>query len=92
MANLQVKEIDEHLYHSLKRRAAQERRSVSQEVILILEKYLSKPEQFNNNPTSDFLQLCGSWVDERSADEIIGDIMSGRADSQRFSETNELFD
>jgi plasmid stability protein len=92
MANLQVKDIDDSLYNSLKQRAASERRSVSQEVVLIIEKYLSSPDQFDKNPTKDFLQLSGSWIDEKSADEIINDIQTSRKNSSRFENGNELFD
>ena len=89
MANLQVKDIDDSLYNSLKQRAALERRSVSQEVVLIIEKYLSSPDQFDKNPTKDFLQLCGCWIDEKSADEIINDIQTSRKNSLRFENENE---
>ena len=92
MANLQVKDIDENLYNSLKRRAALEKRSVSQEVVLIIEKYLSSPEQFQKNPTKEFLQMAGSWIDNRSAEEIIDDIQKNRENSARFGDNRELFD
>ncbi len=92
MANLQVKDIDDSLYNLLKQRATLERRSVSQEVVLIIEKYLSSPDQFDKNPTKYFLQLCGCWIDEKSADEIIEDIQTSRKNSLRFENENELFD
>lgn len=41
MANLQVKGIDDGLYEQMKRRAAAENRSVSQEVIFLLKAHLS---------------------------------------------------
>ena len=92
MANLQVRDIDEKLYSSLRILAANERRSISQEVIYILQKYLSAPKSFNINPTDEFLQLTGSWDDDRNAEEIIIDIKNNRINSTRFGSSNELFD
>ena len=71
---------------------ARERRSVSQEVVLIIERYLSHPEHFLSNPTDQFLQMAGSWIDERSAEDILSDIGQNRTDSVRFERDNELFD
>jgi plasmid stability protein len=91
MANLQVKDIDNGLYESLKMIARNEKRSLSQEVVHILEKYLSIPKAFDKNPTDEFLKLAGSWEDERSAEEIIVDIRNNRRNSSRFGKNNELF-
>jgi plasmid stability protein len=92
MANLQVRDIDEKLYESLRTRAHQERRSISQEVIHILEKYLSLPTAYDQNPTDEFLKLAGSWEDNRTSEEIIADIRQNRKNSPRFSKSHELFD
>ncbi len=92
MANLQVRDIDNNLYESIRSLATIDKRSISQEVIHILEKYLSKPESFNLNPTDAFLKLAGSWEDKRSAKDIILEIKSGRNNSNRFMKKNELFD
>lgn len=92
MANLQVKDIDDNLYLSLKSIAKQENRSISQEVITILEKYISNPDLFDSNPTKDFLALSGSWADSRSSDEIIKAIKDNRNSSKRFHLKNDLFD
>ncbi len=92
MANLQVRDIDEKLYSSIRTLAANEKRSISQEVIYILQKYLSTPESFNLNPTDEFLQLSGSWDDNRNAEEIINEIEDNRKNSSRFGGNNELFD
>ncbi|MCK5130905.1 MAG: antitoxin [Candidatus Sabulitectum sp.] len=74
MANLQVRDIDDRLYESIRVLARGERRSISQEVVHILEKFLSQPGSFDKNPTDEFLKLAGSWEDERSAEEIISEI------------------
>jgi plasmid stability protein len=92
MANLQVRDIDDRLYEALRRMAAGKRRSISQEVIHILEKYLSSPERFETNPTEEFLKLAGSWVDDREAGEIARDIRQSRRSKRRFGADNELFD
>ncbi len=92
MANLQVKDIDERLYESLRHLASHEKRSISQEVVYILQKYLSQPNEFEANQTDAFLKLAGSWKDDREADEIIADIRKGRRNSSRFGRENELFD
>jgi plasmid stability protein len=92
MAILQVRDIDDRLYSSLKTLAKSENRSLSQEVISILEKYLSNPVVFKNNPTRDFLSLSGSWADKRTADEIVKDIKKNRKNSKRFETQNVLFD
>lgn len=92
MAILQVRDIDDRLYSTLKNLAKSENRSLSQEVISILEKYLSNPAVFEKNPTRDFLSLSGSWEDDRSADEIISDIKKSTRTSKRFKAENVLFD
>lgn len=92
MANLQVRDIDDRLYESLRERASREKRSISQEVILILEKYLSRPNAYDVNPTDEFLSLAGSWNDDRTAEEIISDIRLGRRNSSRFAGDQRVFD
>ena len=92
MANLQVKDIDNALYESLKRLAVRERRSISQEVILILERYLSSPGQLERNPTEAFPALAGSWSDERNAGEIVEQARRSRNSRRRFGADHELFD
>lgn len=91
MANLQVKDIDDNLYETLRRMASMERRSISQEVVYILKKYLSRPESFESNPTDEFLKLAGSWEDERTAEEIVDHIKGSRKNSSRFGDDDELF-
>lgn len=92
MAILQVRDIDDRLYASLKEIARSENRSLSQEVISILERYLANPAVFGNNPTKAFLSLSGAWEDKRTADEIISDIKRERKNSKRFGKENVFFD
>jgi transposase len=92
MAILQVRDIDDRLYIFLKNLAKSENRSLSQEVIFILERYLSNPASFQHNPTKEFLSLSGSWDDNRTAAQIVADIRQNRIDSPRFGAEHGLFD
>ncbi len=92
MAILQVRDLDDRLYSSLKSIAKSENRSISQEVISIIEKYLSNPHTFSSNPTREFISLSDSWDDNRNADEIMDSIRKSRKISKRFSSDNVIFD
>ena len=92
MAILQVRDIDDHVYDALKNAARLEKRSLSQEVNMILQAYLANPDQFKGNPTREFLSLAGSWDDERSADAIMTGIRNQRSNSNRFGAADALFD
>ncbi|WP_061223756.1 FitA-like ribbon-helix-helix domain-containing protein [Leptospira weilii] len=92
MANLQVRDIDDRLYESLKRRAEMEHRSVSQEVVMIIENHLRR-DNFETEPqTIEFLKLSNSWVDKRDPKEIVKDLRSSRSKNNRDKIANELFD
>ncbi len=87
MATLQVRSIDDQLYRALGARAAHDNRSISQEVVAIIKDYLSRPVTQHRNVTEEFLQLCGSWQDDRSEQEIAAGIRQSRIDSaSRFQE------
>jgi plasmid stability protein len=90
MAHLQVKDIEDSLYEALRSLAKRENRSISQEVITILKKYLSNPSFVDRSITGEFLELSGSWEDKRSAAEIINDILKHRYNTSRFK--NGIFD
>ena len=92
MAILQVRDLDDRLYASLKAIAKSENRSISQEVISIIEKYLSNPAVYKRNPTREFIALSGAWEDDRNADEIIDSIKKFRKNSERFKKENAIFD
>ena len=85
MANLQVKSIDDRLYKLLGQKAKMDNRSISQEVIAIIKEHLSEPQKNNAILATDrFLEMCGTWKDNRSPDEIITDIRNSRKVSNRF--------
>jgi len=89
MANLQVKSIDDDLYESLGRRAAMENRSISQEVVSIIKAYLSMPTSVNvKNNNQQFLELCGSWQGEESAESMVEDIRKNRAINSDHRDVN----
>ncbi|MDR2144589.1 MAG: antitoxin [Treponema sp.] len=89
MAILQVRDIDNRLYDSLKQKAKIDNRSISQEVIAILEAHLSNPDIYNINSTREFLKL--SWDDDKNADEIINDIAKDRKNKKSFGKYNGVF-
>jgi len=85
MATLQVRSIDDQLYEALGRKAARDNRSISQEVIAILKEHLSQPTQ-HKSATESFMELCGTWKDEKSAKEISQDIRKSRQSKTRFKD------
>jgi len=91
MATLQVRDLDDRLYDFLKTSARLQNRSISQEVITMLEQYLNSPGNAVTNSTLDFLALSGSWKDDRSADAIVGEIGAHRSSSRRFGADDGLF-
>jgi hypothetical protein len=87
MANLQIKGIDDKLYEEIKKLAASENRSVSQEMLFLVKEHLTKRKQVAaiSTPAQVLLDLAGSWEDDRSADTIIAEIKSARRSSSKLS-------
>jgi len=83
MATLQVKGMDDDLYRALAARAAQERRSISQQVTMIIQDSLTAQRTSAEKTTAALLELCGSWVDDRSAEEIANEIRHARRSGGR---------
>jgi len=88
MANLQIKGIDDQLYADLKRIAASENRSVSQQVLYLVKAYLVRKNQLQaiKTPAEVLLDLFGSWQDARGPQEIIGDLRAARKSSEKLKE------
>jgi len=84
MATLQVRDIDDLLYRTLKKRAQAQHRSLSQEVVHIIEDYLSRPPADSATQTDLFLKLAGAWQGPETADQIVRSIRSARVNSRRF--------
>lgn len=89
MATLQVRDIDDRLYNFLKTQAKLQNRSISQEVITIIQNHLNSNQKQTKNATLEFLSLEGGWKDDKEADEIIRDIRKNRTQSSRFGENNK---
>jgi predicted nucleotidyltransferase len=88
MPNLQIKGIDEQLYRQVKDLAVSENRSVSQQVLHLIRRYLANREQFQNTrtPAQILLELAGSWDDERSADDIVSQLRNSRKNTTRLKD------
>ena len=87
MANLQIKGIEDRLYEEIKRMAAEEHRSMSQQVLFVVKEYLARKHQVGRlkTPAQTLLELSGSWSDERGAEEIILDIKAARRNSKKLA-------
>ena len=86
MANLQIKGIDDDIYAELKKLAAAENRSVSQQTLFLIKDYLAKrqPLRTLKTPVQTLLEMAGSWEGEESAEEIIAKIKKARKSSTRL--------
>ncbi len=89
MATLQVRSIDDQLYEALGKLAARDHRSISQEVVAILKEHLSQPLRHTTAAITneEFLNLCGTWQEDRSAEEIADEIRAHRQSATRFHNT-----
>ncbi len=92
MAMLQVRDMDDRLYDRLRFAAKIENRSISQQVVTILQNYFTSIPVKTKNATEEFLKLAGSWEDSRTTDEIIDDIYNSRLNSTRFEALDGIFD
>ena len=87
MARLQITGIDDSLYNEIKRMAHAENRSVSQQVLFLVKEQLAKAQTHAlKAPARALLELSGSWLDDREAEEIVADIRSARRNSRKIEE------
>jgi len=88
MANLQIKGIEDKLYQELKSMASDENRSISQQMLFLIRKYLSKKSRIDQlkPPAQVLLELSGSWQDSRDTETIIAEIKSARKNSKKLSQ------
>jgi len=86
MANLQIKGVQDELYAEIKKLAAAENRSVSQQVLFVLKQYLARKKYLDTqkSPAQVLLEISGSWEDERKAQQIIDEIKRARRDSKKL--------
>jgi hypothetical protein len=87
MANLQIKGIDDELYGEIKKMAAADNRSVSQQILFLVKSYMAKKARCDSakSPAEVLIDLHGSWQDKREADQIIGRIKKARKNSTDLS-------
>ena len=88
MANLQIKGIDNELYEEIKKIAAEENRSVSQQTLFLLKDYLAKKPRVHasKTPAQVLLNLFGSWEDNQESAAIIARIKKARKNSKKLKE------
>jgi plasmid stability protein len=86
MATLQVKGMDDDLYRALAARAAQERRSTSRQVTTIIQDFLAARRGTAEDATAALLELCGTWGDDHSAEEIAEDLRRARKSGGRSTD------
>jgi len=93
MANLTVRNIPDELLNKIRLLSILEKRSVNSEILMVLEKGLSKESdsvnyvknQLSNDTQIKLWQnLCGRWKDSRSTAEIISDILGSRSQGRRI--------
>lgn len=83
MATLQVRGIDDDLYRALGARARAENRSISQQVVTIIEEHLARAGRGDRRPTDAFLEICGTWEDPRDAADIAAEVRAARRSGRR---------
>jgi hypothetical protein len=68
-----------------------ENRSISQEVVSIIQKYLSSSHRNPKETGRAILELAGSWQDDRNASEIARDIRRSRRFGRRGKGQDDVF-
>ena len=92
MAHLHVRDLNDKLYESIKRRVNLGHRSISQEVVSMIESYLNRNDLVAEIQTLEFLKLSHSWQDTRNAKEIVSELRNSRTKNTRLNKINELLD
>ena len=91
MATLQVKGFNEDLYKALGVRAKRDNRSISQEVVKLIQDFLTRPSGSAEEATRAFLALSGAWEDKRSPRQIAQNIRKSRRAGKRFRRGGNVF-
>jgi len=88
MANLQIKGIEDELYTELKKMAAEENRSVSQQALFLVKEYLARKRCLRTlkTPAQILLDLSGSWEGNQDAAKMIVQIKKARRNSKKLEE------
>lgn len=84
MASLTLKNIPEPVLERLRERAALDRRSLTQEILFLLEEALARPargatlEEAARTQAGAWSALAGRWRSDRAPAEEVGEILAGR--------------
>ena len=91
MKSITLRNIPDELLDRLRTLSIIEKRSLNNEILIVLEKGLKRESEnktnFKDHLTRDtqikiWQNLCGQWKDNRSTDEIIRDIIGGRSEGR----------
>lgn len=91
MTNLTVRNIPDEVIEKIKVLSEIERRSLNNEILVILEKGLqlhekTRPRQITKEMQISILtEVCGSWEDNRSTKKIIDDIYKSRSKGRKIN-------
>ncbi len=91
MTNLTVRNIPDDVLEKIRTLSEVERRSLNNEILVILEKGLqlhekTKPRQISKEMQLSILSdICGSWEDNRSTKKIIDDIYKSRSKGRKIN-------
>jgi plasmid stability protein len=88
MANITVRNIPEELLNKLRTLSTLERRSLNNEILVILEKGIARESNRNSRMTASkpkdtqikvWENLCGRWKDKKQTDEVIRNVIGSRS-------------
>ena len=91
MKSITLRNIPDELLDRLRTLSIIEKRSLNNEILIVLEKGLTRESEnktnFKDHLTRDtqikiWQNLCGQWKDNRSTDEIIRDIIGSRSEGR----------
>lgn len=88
MASLTIKDIPEELLEALRELAERDRRSMTQEAIVLLSEIVAQRREADEardeaaRQADAWEQLAGRWTSETSADEEIADIYESRTEGR----------
>ena len=91
MKSITLRNIPDELLNRLRTLSIVEKRSLNNEILMILEKGLARESEYKTNCKNHLTidtqikiwqNLCGQWKDNRSTDEIIRDIIDSRTEGR----------
>ncbi|MFH0911673.1 MAG: antitoxin [Planctomycetota bacterium] len=91
MANLQVKGMDDGLYRALGQRAKLDNRSISQEVVVMIQECLALSSGASAKTSLGLRDLAGAWEDKRSAAAAAKSLRRARRGRRRFGADADVF-